>query len=397
MQGMGEIQNIYPYHTSHEIKRACHGGQLRSDMKMTGLLKTPLFEQHVALGGKIVPFAGYELPVQYTHGAIKEYHAVREGQAGIFDISHMGQVRVSGDESLIFLQYVTTNDVSKLVDGQVQYSALLNESGTFIDDITTYKIAEGKYYLCINAANRRNDIAHLLQHAANYNVTVVDESDATTLLALQGSKAQAVLQRLVAKDLESMGYYKFAEVAIMGAPAMVSRTGYTGEDGFEIYIPNTIAVDVWQALLANGAVPIGLAARDMLRTEMGYALYGHEISVDVTPVEANLMWITKLDKGDFIGKAAVQARQAAGAEKRLIGLRLTERGIPREHYKVLVNGMESGEITSGLHSPLAGGGVALAYVQPEHVTDGQLSVEIRGKAVLAERTMMPFVRSNVRR
>jgi len=297
---------------------------------------------------------------------------------------------------LKFLQYVTTNDVSKLVDGQVQYSALLNEQGTFIDDITTYKINDEAYYLCINAANRHKDAAHLQKEAANFDVTVTDESDDTTLLALQGAKAQAALQTLVGFDLDSIGYYKFARGKIGDADGIVSRTGYTGEDGFEIYIPNSIAMNVWNALLEQGAVPIGLAARDMLRTEMGYALYGHEISDEVTPVEAKLMWITKLDKGDFIGKAAVEMRKTEGAKKRLIALKLTERGIPREHYKVLVDGIESGEVTSGMHSPMAGG-VALAYVQPEHAIEGNVSIEIRGKQVKAERTSLPFVRSNVKK
>ncbi len=363
---------------------------------MTGLQKTPLYDEHVALGGKMVPFAGFEMPVQYKNGALKEYTFVREGGAGLFDITHMGQVRVTGAGALAFLQYVTTNDVSNLIEGQVQYSALLNEAGTFIDDITTYKISDTEYYLCINAANRHKDVAHLQAHAERFDACTVDESDDTTLLALQGAAAQAALQPLVDTDLESIGYYKFARVNVHGTPGIVSRTGYTGEDGFEIYIPNSIAVDVWTQLLAGGAEPIGLAARDMLRTEMGYALYGHEISDAVTPVEAKLMWITKLDKGDFIGKQAVADRKAAGPQKRLIALKLTGRGIPREHYAVFVDGEKSGEITSGMHSPMAGG-VALAYVKPEHAESGELSVEIRGKQVAAERTTLPFVRSNVRR
>jgi len=363
---------------------------------MNDLSKTPIFDEHVNLGGKMVPFAGFEMPVQYKNGALKEYTFVREGGAGIFDITHMGQVRVSGSEALPFLQYVTTNDVSKLVEGQVHYSALLNESGTFIDDITTYKISDSEYYLCINAANRLKDVAHLNGEAKAFEVNVSDESDDTTLLALQGAAAQAALQLLVDTDLEKIGYYKFAQLKVAGANAIVSRTGYTGEDGFEIYIPNAIAVDVWKQLLANGAEPIGLAARDMLRTEMGYALYGHEISDQVTPVEAKLMWITKLDKGDFIGKAAVEARRSEGPKQRLIAIKLTCRGIPREHYKVFAGGIETGEITSGMFSPMAGG-VALAYVKPEDAEAGELSVEIRGKAVSAERTTLPFVRSNVRR
>jgi len=363
---------------------------------MTVLQKTPLFNEHVTLGGKLVPFAGFEMPVQYKAGALKEYTAVREGAAGLFDISHMGQVRITGSDSMAFLQYVTSNDVAKLVDGQVQYSALLNEQGAFIDDITTYKISDTEYYLCINAANRFKDVAHLQSEVAAFDVTVADESDDTTLLALQGAKAQAILQPLVNIDLDSIGYYRFASAEVKGDQGIVSRTGYTGEDGFEVYIPNAIAVDVWRQLLQNGAEPIGLAARDMLRTEMGYALYGHEISEAVTPVEARLMWITKLNKGDFIGRAAVTARRAAGPRQRLIALKLTGRGIPREHYQVLVDGAPSGEITSGMFSPMAGG-VALAYVKPEHADAGELSVLIRGKPVAAERTTLPFVRSNVRK
>jgi len=367
-----------------------------SDLDTSNLAKTPLFDEHIALGGKMVPFAGFDMPVQYSAGALKEYHVVRGDGAGLFDISHMGQVRVSGADSLKYLQYVTTNDVSKLTNGQVQYSALLNERGTFIDDITTYKISDSEYYLCINAANRHKDAAHLQEEATNFDVALADESDDTTLLALQGVKAQPMLQPLVDADLESIGYYRFAQIHVNGVTAIISRTGYTGEDGFEIYIPNNIAVEVWKQLLANGAEPIGLAARDMLRTEMGYALYGHEISDAVTPVEAKLMWITRLEKGDFIGRDAVIARKTSGPRKRLIALKLTERGIPREHYKVYVDGKESGEITSGMHSPMAGG-VALAYVKPEHAESGELSVEIRGKHVAAERATLPFVCSNVRK
>ncbi len=363
---------------------------------MTELAHTPLYDEHLALGGKIVPFAGYAMPVQYPDGALKEYTAVREGRAGLFDISHMGQIRVTGPEALAFLQYATTNDVARLNNGQVQYSALLNEQGTFIDDITTYRLDADAYYLCVNAANRHKDVAHLQAVARDFNVQLHDESDGTTLLALQGHDAQHLLQALVDTDLETIGYYRFAETQILGRPAIVSRTGYTGEDGFELYLPNTIATEVWRALLEADAVPIGLAARDMLRTEMGYALYGHEISDAVTPVEASLMWITRLDKGDFIGRQAVLERREEGPRQRLIALKLTGRGIPREHYPVLVDGETSGEVTSGMHSPVAGG-IALAYVRPEHAGGGELAVEIRGRAVAATRARLPFVRSNVRK
>ena len=366
-------------------------------MSGEALARTPLYAEHVALGGKMVPFAGFEMPVQYSQGALKEYHAVREGAAGLFDISHMGQVRVAGPEALAFLQYVTTNDVSRLTDGQVQYSALLNEAGTFIDDITTYRLTDDHFYLCINAANRHKDVAHLMAQAARFDVRVADESDATTLLALQGEQAQTMLQPLTDIDLGTIGYYRFAPARLNGTEAMISRTGYTGEDGFELYLPNTAAVDVWRTLLAKGAAPIGLAARDMLRTEMGYALYGHEINDAVTPVEAGLMWITRLDKGDFIGREAVAARKAEGKRKALVGLKLTERGIPREHYPVVSGGRVVGEVTSGMYSPLAGAGVALAYVEPALAGEGDLAVDIRGKHVPAERMKPPFVRSRVKK
>ncbi|RMH61591.1 MAG: glycine cleavage system aminomethyltransferase GcvT [Zetaproteobacteria bacterium] len=365
---------------------------------MSELAKTPLYDEHVALGGKIVPFAGFAMPVQYPAGALKEYHAVRaDDGGGLFDISHMGQIRVRGAQALDFLQYVTSNDVARLVDGQVQYAALLNDDGTFIDDITTYRLAEDHYYLCVNAANRHKDVAHLKAQAAHFDVHIEDESERTTLLALQGARAASILAPWVNIDLGAIGYYRFATADIEGRKVMISRTGYTGEDGFELYLPNALAVSCWRALLARGAAPIGLAARDMLRTEMGYALYGHEISDAVTPVEAGLMWITKLDKGAFIGRDAVAARLAQGPRQRLIGLRLTERGIPREHYRVLAEGRPVGSVTSGMFSPLLGTGVALAYVDSEHLAADNLCVEIRNRAIPAERVRPPFVRSRVKK
>jgi aminomethyltransferase len=363
----------------------------------TSLAKTPLFNEHIRLNGKMVPFAGFEMPVQYPLGALKEYQAVRDGKAGLFDISHMGQVRVTGAGALAFLQYITTNDVSKLVNGQVQYSALLNEQGTFIDDITTYKISDVEYYLCINAANRHKDVAHLKDHATGFDVAVSDESDDTVLLALQGAEAEPLLQALTDTDLSGIGYYRFTNIKLYGADAIVSRTGYTGEDGFEIYIGNNNSIPLWKSLESAGAIPIGLAARDMLRTEMGYALYGHEINDQVTPVEARLMWITKLDKGAFLGRTAVEARKTEGARLSMVALKLTDRGIPREHYKVTANGKEVGEVTSGMHSPLTGCGIAIAYVEPEYAASEELAIDIRGKAVPTEKTTTPFVRSNVKR
>jgi len=368
---------------------------------MSDLKKTPLYDEHRALAGKMVSFAGFSMPVQYAKGALKEYHCVRGAGAGIFDISHMGQVRVRGNDALSFLQYATTNNVAALVDGQVQYAGLLNEQGTFIDDITTYRVDKNHYYLCINAANRAKDVAHLQALAVSFDVDVVDESEQTTLLALQGESAQAMLQGLTTDQLEAISYYHFLSCTItidaLQYPVMVSRTGYTGEDGFELYVPNHAAIAVWRALLAAGAEPIGLAARDMLRSEMGYALYGHEINDHITPVEARLMWITKLDKGDFMGRDAVLARKEAGASQCLIALQLTARGIPREGYAVLCGDDIVGEVTTGQYSPLAEAGIALAYIKPNYKKYNDFSIKIRNKAVPAKVTSLPFVRSRVRR
>ncbi len=361
------------------------------------LIRTPLYERHVALNARIVPFAGHAMPVQYASGALREYQIVRGGGAGIFDISHMGQIRVSGPEAMAFLQHVTTNDVSRLADGQVHYSALLNEQGTFIDDITTYRLHEHEFYLCVNAANRGRDARHLLQHAAGFDVRITDESEDTALIALQGAASQDVLQPLADIDLDAIAYYRFAPVGLLGRQTLISRTGYTGEDGFEIYMPADIAPAVWDALLEQGAHPAGLAARDMLRTEMGYALYGHEIDDTVTPVEAGLMWITKLDKGHFIGREAVLARKQEGAKKRLIALELVDRGIPRERYPVLADGQPVGEVTSGMFSPSLQRGIALAYVQPAAMDSGGLAIEIRGRAAAARLARLPFVPSRVRK
>ncbi len=345
----------------------------------------------------MVPFAGFDMPVQYPAGVLKEYHTVRNGGAGLFDISHMGQIRITGRQALDFLQYVCSNDASILTDGQVQYSALLNEQGTFVDDITIYRLGEDAYYLCVNAANRRKDVAHLKACARNFDIRVRDESEETALLALQGGSSQELLQGCVDANLADIPYYRFTMASICGVQALISRTGYTGEDGFEIYLASEHAGEVWNRLLAEGATPIGLACRDMLRIEMGYALYGHEIDEHVTPVEANLMWITKTNKPEFIGREAVIERQAKGPKKRLVGLRLKDRGIPREHYPVMDHGTVVGEVRSGMFSPLLGKGIALAYVSPNHATSDSLSILVRNRPLPAERVKPPFVRSNVRK
>lgn len=355
--------------------------------------KTPLYEEHLHHGAKMAPFAGHLMPIQYPEGTLAEYRAVRESSAGLFDISHMGEIQIEGENALSFLQYVTCNDVEKLACGQVQYSALLNEKGGFIDDVTIYRLEAQRFLLCVNATNRWQVLDHLKTCPNREGVCIHDASDNTALLAIQGPLAQAYLAPLTEIDLERIEYYCFAIGKVCGYTALVSRTGYTGEDGFELFLPVEASIKVWRALIERGAHPAGLACRDMLRIEMGYALYGHEIGPDITPLEAGLRWIVKFDKGEFIGRHALLK---SAPSRRLIGLVLDGRGVPRPHYPVLAAGKPAGEITSGAFSPLLGRGIALAFLNAGNKEE-RLAVQIRNKTVPTHVTKPPFVRSNVRR
>jgi aminomethyltransferase len=316
------------------------------------LKRTPLIDCHRRAGGKLVDFAGWQMPVQYE-GVIEEHRAVRTA-AGLFDVSHMGEVRVAGPGALSYLQHLTPNDVSKLVPGQAHYSALLSEQGTYLDDILVYRLAAEEFLVVVNASNADSDFAWMLSHRIP-NCEVENVSQRYALLALQGPRALSILSRHTAVDLGAIKYYRFATGAVLGRPAILSRTGYTGEDGFELYLDPADAPAIWDALLADGApeglLPAGLGARDTLRMEAAMALYGHEIDAHTTPLEAGLQWAVKLDKGEFIGRNALLAQQAAGVPRRLVGFEVTDRGIARQGHEVFVGSRRVGAVTSGTFSP----------------------------------------------
>jgi glycine cleavage system T protein (aminomethyltransferase) len=360
---------------------------------MTGLKRTPLYNKHLEAGAKIVPFAGYEMPVQYPTGILAEHRAVRE-RAGLFDVSHMGEFIVQGGDALGFVNYVTTNDAARLEVGQAQYSVICNEQGGALDDCIVYRFAD-HYMIVVNASNREKDLAWIAGFAPRFGVQLTDRSDDIALLALQGPRAQEILSRISAVPLDAIRYYHFAEGQVAGRAAVISRTGYTGEDGFELYLDAQDAVAVWEAVLAAGAEfmigPIGLGARDSLRLEMGYILYGNDLSEDHTPLEAGLGWVTKLDKPDFVGKAALAEQKTKGVRQKLVGFRLQERGFPRHGYEVRVNGEPAGEVTSGTVSPMLDQGIALAYVAAESAKPGQKAeIMVRDRAAAAEVVKTPF-------
>jgi len=357
------------------------------------LHRTPLFAEHVALNAKIVPFAGYEMPVQYPAGITAEHQAVR-GAAGLFDVSHMGEFIVRGERALDFVQHVTTNDASKIEVGQAQYSTLCNENGFLLDDLLVYRFPD-HYMLVVNGSNRDKDWAWVSRFAGDFGVELEDRTDDIALLALQGPRAQAILARLTDHDLDSIRYYRFAEGTVDGMPVIISRTGYTGEDGFELYVGADDAAALWRRLLEvgkdDGLLPTGLGCRDSLRLEMGYALYGNDLDEARTPLEAGLAWVTKLDKGDFVGRDALRRQKEEGVKVRLAGFKLRERGFPRHGYPVEFNGERSGEVTSGTMSPTLGYGVGLAYVPVAAAKPGsEIGVVIRDRAVPAEVVRPPF-------
>ena len=358
---------------------------------------TPLNQIHRQLGARMVDFGGWDMPVQYV-GVIAEHLAVRSA-AGLFDVSHMGEIEVSGTEAFDFLQYATTNDVAKLTDGQVQYTALCYETGGVVDDLTLYRFAADHYLLCVNASNSDKDFAwlqDLLSKSKYVDLNLVNRSDDYAQLALQGPKAVTILAQLTTTDLGSIEFYHFAEGEVAGIKTIISRTGYTGEDGFELYCATTDGVKLWQELMrvgqSLGLEPIGLGARDTLRLEKGYALYGHEITADIMPIEARLGWITKLKKDDFVGQQALLEAKNKGLKRKLIALILTTAGVPREGYKVLCAGKEVGYVTSGTMSPSLKRGICLALVDTEVAeSDQPLEIAIRKRQMSTERTQLPFV------
>jgi aminomethyltransferase len=357
---------------------------------MTTLLRTPLFDSHQRLGAKLVPFAGWEMPVQYPTGILKEHQAVRAA-VGIFDVSHMGEFEVTGPDRNAFVNRVTCNDVGALEPGQVQYSGLLTREGTFVDDCTVYRF-DDKLMIVVNASNRAAAWEHVVAQKQGANVRLKDISDEVGLIAVQGPDAERVLQPLTDRPLDRIRYYHFDSGRVAGAGAFISRTGYTGEDGFELYCRGKDAAAIWEALLAAGAPPVGLGARDSLRLEMGYALYGHEIDRTITPYEAGLGWIVKLDKGaPFTGAEALRAQKARGVTRKLAGFRLEGRGIARPGYPVFVGDKPVDTVRSGTQSPSLGAAIGTTFLPAEHAKAGtRFEVECRGERIPAVVVARPF-------
>ncbi len=354
------------------------------------LKRTPLYELHRELGAKIVPFAGFEMPIQYT-SIVEEHRWVRQ-HAGLFDVSHMGEFVIRGPRALEFVSYITSNDPARLGVGQVQYSAMLTEQGTFVDDLLTYRF-EDHFMLVVNAANIEKDFAHVQTHLFATGVEALNLSDETGEVALQGPRAQEVLQPLVDFDLETLGYYWARHATVAGVKAIVSRTGYTGEDGFEIYTRPEDLETVARALLEHPEVrPIGLGARDTLRLEMGYPLYGNDIDETINPFEAGLGWIVRMKKPAFVGKEALQRIKAAGIHRKRVGFVTPNRRIiPRHHMRLFHEDQEVGFVTSGNYSPMLNTGIGMGYVPPHLAQEGQtLHLDFRKRREAVTVVPLPF-------
>jgi aminomethyltransferase len=360
---------------------------------MSELKRTPLYDAHVALGAKIVPFAGFEMPVQYPTGITREHEAVRSA-AGMFDVSHMGEFLVEGPEALAFVSFVTTNDPAQLALGQVQYSVFCLPDGGIVDDLLVYRMGEQRFRLVVNGANIDKDWAHVTGLSGDFDVELTNESDDIGLIALQGPVAEAILRPLVDVDLAPMGFYWFAEGHVDGVPGVISRTGYTGEAGFELYLPPSATRQVWDRLLEtgeeHGLIPAGLGSRDSLRLEMGYALYGNDIDEHTSPLEAGLGWLVKLGKDSFVGRDALLAQKEAGLTRRLRGFKLSERGFPRPGYEVIFDGEAVGPVRSGTLSPTLGCGIGTAYLPAEARPGDRMSVRIRDRDIGGEVVPLPF-------
>lgn len=354
--------------------------------------KTPLYDAHVRYGGSIVPFGGYLLPVQYGTGIKQEHLAVRNA-CGIFDVSHMGEILVSGPDALTYLNYVLTNEFSNMEDGQARYSPMCNEHGGTVDDLIVYKRGENDYFVVVNAANKDKDFAWMQQHAKG-DVVIRDVSDEYGQLALQGPRADEILALLTDAANIPQGYYTCVfDAEIKGIPCAISRTGYTGEDGFEIYMPADKAEALWELLLEagkeHGLIPCGLGARDTLRLEAGMPLYGHDMNDAISPKVAGLGFAVKMDKEDFIGKEAIEA--ATPLKERRVGIKVTGRGIVREECAVYRDGEQIGVTTSGTFLPYLGGSYAMAIVSSEKRELGAaVQVEVRGRMIDAEMVKLPF-------
>lgn len=366
-------------------------------LKQTALKQTALHDRHVELGGRMVEFAGHSMPVLYETGPIEEHHITRRS-VGIFDIDHMGQVAITGPDTVAFLDHIVTSNIADLDEGQSKYGLLLHDHGGVIDDVFVYRL-DNHYMMVINADNRDKDIAHMRAHADNFDVELEDLSDDTYMLAVQGPNALRLLGKLTEHDLATVERFSAAHVELAGVPMVVGRTGYTGEDGVELYFGDEHAHDVWNTLLETGeehdieTAPIGLAARDSLRFEPGFALYGHEISDEINPIEARLSWAIDFDK-DFVGKESLLQIRGDGPQRKLITFVLTDKGVPREGYPVLNAGGETiGVVVTGMYAPTADAYAGNALVDADYAaTDTPIQIEIRNKPKAAVVVKRPLYR-----
>lgn len=366
-------------------------------MSDTNLKKTPLNEIHREFGGKMVDFGGWDMPVQYTAGTLKEHLRTRD-YCGLFDVSHMGEIFVEGEDAIEFVNRLTTNDVTKLVDGQAQYSAFTKKDGTVVDDLLVYRFFHDKILLVVNASTTEKDWDWINSHTKDEKITLTNASADYCQIAIQGPKAIEIAQEFTDTNLESIKYYHFTVGKFDGINgAIISRTGYTGEDGFEIYADAEYAEQIWNKLLdagnfgeENGILPCGLAARNTLRLEAAMSLYGHEISDEITPLEANLGWICKL-KTDFIGRDALKKQKAEGLKRKIVGFEMKDRGIARDDFDVYINDKKVGYVTSGSHAPYLKKAIGLAFVPTEFANIGQeIKIDVRGKKLAAEIVSIPF-------
>jgi aminomethyltransferase len=364
-------------------------------MSTENLKKTPLNEVHKALGGKMVDFGGWEMPVQYKAGVIEEHMATRT-RVGLFDVSHMGEIWVEGRDAIPFVNRITTNDVTKLVDGQAHYSALTNEDGGVVDDLLVYRFNDEKLLLVVNAGTTEKDWDWITSHKGeDDDIALTNASDSYCQIAIQGPKALRILQRLTETNLDEIKYYHFTIGHVDGIESIISRTGYTGEDGFEVYAPADDAVQLWNKMLETGEeediLPCGLAARNTLRLEAGMSLYGHELGDDISTLEANLGWITKLQKGDFIGRDKIADLKEKGIKRKLVGFEMKEPGIARDGFDVYIGEEKVGIVTSGSPAPFLKKNIGYAFVPPEFANAGQeIRIDVRGKRLAAEVVPTPF-------
>jgi aminomethyltransferase len=362
---------------------------------MNDLKKTPLYDFHVSAGARMAEFAGFSMPIYYQ-GIIPEHHGCRQ-KAGIFDICHMGRVWVRGKGSFDFLQWIITNDLKKLKDGKIIYTPICNFKGGILDDILIYQSKSDEYLLVVNASNKQKDVDWLKEQAKNFEVEITDETDQTAFIAVQGPLAEPLLAKMLGNEIHAIHYYHFLKMTWKGKEILLSKTGYTGENGFEVYLPRETALDFWDEVMSRGKdggiMPIGLGARDTLRLEMRYLLYGNDMTEETTPLEAGLGWTVSFSKGDFIGRQALDAQRQSGITKRLVGFEMIDSVIPRHGCVIMRDGNEIGVVASGSFSPTLNKNIGLGYIQIAFAHVGiPVYVSIRNQDRLAEVVKTPFFR-----